>query len=110
MWYWFWAAWLATGFILELAALYREAPEDTLSEFIRAFVVHSPYGSMLVGAFLVWLLWHWLYVKSGLDQSDIVMTLIGAVAGLGGWYYRNRSSEEEPEDSNPTEGCSSVEG
>jgi hypothetical protein len=41
-----------------------------------------------MGAFLCWMLWHWLFDTADLGATDALFAALGAAVGLAGYYYR----------------------
>ena len=50
---WYWAVWIATGFAMEMVALFDKRPNNTLSAFL---VNHVPVAWLLLG--IAWLAVH----------------------------------------------------
>lgn len=62
-WAWLWLAWAAAGLALELVALLRPAPGDTLSEQVWLLLAQRGVGKFLawmLTAFLLWLAFHFV--------------------------------------------------
>lgn len=57
---WFWIAWILAFVVVEVIALRRKAPGDTLSEQVWAVLRGRPVLWFLGAGFLVWLLLHFL--------------------------------------------------
>lgn len=83
-----WTVWLGAGIAWEVRGFFRKASGDMLTEFKREWILHTAFGSSVVGAFLVWLVWHWLFDIAGLGWEDVVAAATGAYIGLLGWIYR----------------------
>jgi hypothetical protein len=86
-----WKVWVALGVAAELVSLKWGTP---LTQVARKYLLHSPLGSMLAGAFLLWLPAHWLLIAEGLGWADIVALIVGAVVGLVGWRVRHDPQAE----------------
>lgn len=83
-----WFIWLIAGIVWEIRGYFRKTAGDMLTEFNRNWILHTKIGSMTVGAFLVWLVWHWLFMETGFNPVDIAAAILGAALGLVGWYHR----------------------
>jgi hypothetical protein len=55
-----WLLWIACFVAIEAVAVKRDAPGDTLSEFIWALIAVHPLLWILIAAFIVWLALHLL--------------------------------------------------
>jgi hypothetical protein len=116
-WTAFWGAWIALGVVGEGIALVLRARGTlgpTLTEFARHFVLFSPAGAMLIGAFLIWMVWHWLFDANDLGREDYFAVGAGVLIGLGGWFARKRSLEAQVDERSPPKaedvGSSPIEG
>lgn len=87
LWRAFWIMWAALGILAELVALKRGTP---LTQVARPLLLAKLAGSALVGGFIVWLGFHWLFDQAGLDWIDAAAITAGATIGAGGWAWRNR--------------------
>lgn len=86
---WLWRAWAVIGIVMELLSL-RKGGVRPLTGEARARLLGNPAGSGIVGAFIVWLGWHWLFDTGGLGGADVVSVIAGAVLGVLGWAARRR--------------------
>ena len=78
----FWAGWIVLALAVESWALFNKARGDTLTEFVRAYIISSPWGYLLIGAFLLWLVFHWLAVRSGVGWADLIIAIAGGVLAI----------------------------
>ena len=92
-WTLFWALWIAAALFIEFLAVTNEVHRDTLSSYMRDRFLRSSIGSATVGAFLVWLIWHWLFVDT-IDLTDLIAMALGAAIGLMGHRFREEALEE----------------
>lgn len=63
VWSWAWLVWILVGVAIEIAALLRPAPGDTLSEHAWAVFANPTIGKFaawMVFAFLIWLAVHFV--------------------------------------------------
>ena len=72
-------------------AIARHGSGFTLSEWVWS-KIHSVGMRAAVGALLVWLIWHFLWVgpNNGLGRNDVAFVLVGAIVGMAatrwGWH------------------------
>jgi hypothetical protein len=74
------------GILLEVYALARG--RLPLTGHARSRILHTPAGAGAMGAFLCWMLWHWLFDTADLGATDALFAALGAAVGLAGYYYR----------------------
>jgi len=55
-----WITWVIVGIVIQIVALLRNAPHDTLSEHVWWLMSRRPFWVWVIGGFLAWLLVHWL--------------------------------------------------
>jgi hypothetical protein len=79
---------MAAGILLEVYALARG--RLPLTGYARSRILNRPLGAATTGAFLLWMVWHWLGDVGGLGTADVVSVAAGALLGLAGWWYRRR--------------------
>jgi hypothetical protein len=87
VWFWGWAIWLAFAIIWEGITLLLGFP---LTKFKRKFVLHTKLGSATMGAFLVWITYHFLFAvpEYPIYILDLVAILVGMAIGIIGWSIR----------------------
>lgn len=88
-WFAIWAVLIAVVIAVEIVALVNTVGGDTLTEYMRSGLLRSRAGSAAVGAFLLWLVWHWLFVNLGFGLGDLIAIALGASIGLAGWDIRD---------------------
>lgn len=90
-WGYVWKAWIVFGVVYEILTLKRGKP---LTGVVRTRIVFRLLGSAGMGAFLVWLVWHWLFDPGpGVGTPDLVFVLIGTALGSFGYWVRRRKVE-----------------
>lgn len=116
-WTRFWLAWIVVGVVAEGIALLLRSQGSTgatLTEFSRKFLLVQPVGAAILGAFLFWMIWHWLFDTAKLGPEDLFAALAGAAVGVGGWIIRKRSLVAQPDEHGPPKaedaGSNPVEG
>jgi hypothetical protein len=82
-----WKAWVIVGIAAELLSLRGGTP---LTGVVRRYLTPSRAGSVLLGAFLAWLPYHWLAVQSGMGWGDVVVVVLGGLLGAGSVALRER--------------------
>lgn len=83
----FWAGWVLSALLVEGVALWQG--DGTPTGHVNAVLHRHPGFALVLGAFLAWLLWHWLWDRDGLPgKVDALFVALGAL--FAGLVFRRR--------------------
>lgn len=87
----YWPIVIVLTVAVELWAVSRHGPDDTMSEWVWS-KIHSAPVRILLGAFLVWLIYHFLWSgpKRGLGWHDVAFLIVGAAMGFASYSWATR--------------------
>ena len=90
-----WQGWIGFGILWELLGAMRKKPKDLLTEYTRDKIITNWFGSAVMGAFLSWLVYHWLFDTKTVDTKDAAAAAVGAGVGYAGYRARKKAKEQE---------------
>lgn len=84
----YWTIAVGAAVVYELVAVFTKKATP-MTTVVRSTLLRSKWGSAAVGAFLVWLGYHWGFDTEGLDFLDGLFLVIGSGLGLLGHDVRH---------------------
>lgn len=92
IWVLIWTALICAMVALEFWTQSDLVKGNTMTSYMRHHFLRSVFGSMVIGALLVWLIWHWLFVSSGSGWEDALAMVVGLLLGFVGHLLRRRET------------------